>query len=54
MQRVAATLGALSAGWSAVVLRPVNSYQGFMVKSTATAQTPALTILGAVTAALGA
>jgi acetyl esterase/lipase len=54
LQRVAATLGALAAVWSAVVVRPVNSYRGFMVKSTATAQTPMLTLLGIVAAALGA
>jgi acetyl esterase/lipase len=36
-----------------VVLRPFNSYQGFLVKSTATAQTPALALLGAVSTALG-
>jgi hypothetical protein len=44
----------LTAAVSAVVVRPVNSYQGFILKSTATAQTPALTVLGALTAALGA
>jgi acetyl esterase/lipase len=54
MKRLVALLGALSAVSSALVVRPVNSYRGFMVKSTATAQTPALTVLGAVTAALGA
>jgi acetyl esterase/lipase len=54
MKRLAALLGVLSAGFSALVVRPVNSYQGFMVKSTATALTPALTALGALTAALGA
>lgn len=54
MKRVAVFLGALSAVSSAVVARPVNSYRGFMVKSTATAQTPALTLLGAIAAALGA
>ena len=54
MKRVAAFLGALSAISSALVVRPVNSYRGFMVKSTATAQTPALTLFGALTAALGA
>jgi acetyl esterase/lipase len=54
MKRVAATLGSLSAISAALVVRPVNSYRGFMVKSTATAQTPALTLLGAITAALGA
>jgi acetyl esterase/lipase len=35
-------------------VRPVNSYQAFIFKSTATAQTPALTVLGTLTAALGA
>jgi hypothetical protein len=54
MKRVAALLGGLSAVSSALVVRPVNSYRGFMVKSTATAQTPALALLGAVAAALGA
>jgi acetyl esterase/lipase len=54
MKRVAALLGAFSAVSSAVVMRPVNSYRGFMVKSTATAQTPALTLLGVVAAVLGA
>jgi acetyl esterase/lipase len=54
MRRLAVLLGAVSAISSAVVVRPANSYRGFMVKSTATAQTPALTILGVVTAALGA
>jgi acetyl esterase/lipase len=36
-----------------VVLRPVSTYQGFMVKSTATAQTLALTLLGTLSTALG-
>jgi acetyl esterase/lipase len=54
MKRVAAALGVLSAVGAAVVARPVNSYRAFMLKSTATAQTPALTLLGAPTAALGA
>jgi len=54
MRRFAALLGALSAISSAFVVRPANSYRGFMVKSTATAQTPALTFLGAVTIAVGA
>ena len=54
MKRSTAILGALSAAASVVVVRPVNTYKAFMVKSTATAQTPALAILGAVTAALGA
>jgi acetyl esterase/lipase len=54
MRRVVAVLGVLSAGLSALVVRPVNSYQAFIFKSTATAQTPALTVLGTLTAALGA
>jgi acetyl esterase/lipase len=53
-KRVAALLGVLSASLSAVVVRPVDTYQGFILKSTATAQTPALTVLGALTAAVGA
>jgi acetyl esterase/lipase len=53
MRRVAVVLGVLSAGLSALVVRPVNSYQGFIFKSTATAQTPVLTVLGTLTAALG-
>ncbi len=53
-RRLAVLLGGLSAGFAMLVVRPVSSYQGFMLKSTATAQTPALTILGALTAALGA
>ena len=53
-KRLAALLGVLSASLSALVVRPVNTYQGFILKSTATAQTPALTVLGALTAALGA
>jgi hypothetical protein len=53
-KRLAAFLGVLSAGLAALVVRPVNSYQRFMLKSTATAQTPALTVLGALVAALGA
>jgi hypothetical protein len=53
-KRLAALLGVVSAGLSALVVRPVNTYQGFILKSTATAQTPALTVLGALTAALGA
>ena len=53
MNRLVALLGVLSTMWSAVVVRPANSYQGFMVKSAATAQTPLLTLLGALTAALG-
>lgn len=52
--RFPALLGVLTAGFSAVVMRPVNSYRGFMLKSMATAQTPALTVLGALTVALGA
>jgi acetyl esterase/lipase len=54
MKRLAAFLGAVTATSSVVVARPVNSYRGFMLKSTATAQTPALTLLGAVTVAVGA
>jgi acetyl esterase/lipase len=53
MRRLAALLGAASAISSALVVRPVNSYRGFMVKSAATAQTPVLTLLGAVTAGIG-
>jgi acetyl esterase/lipase len=53
MKILARLLGLLSGLVAAVVLRPVNSYQGFMVKSTATAQTPALTLLGALAAVLG-
>jgi acetyl esterase/lipase len=53
-KRLAAGLGVLAAGLAALVVRPVNSYQGFMLKSTATAQTPALTVLGALAVALGA
>jgi acetyl esterase/lipase len=53
MRRLGAFLGALSAVWSALVVRPVNSYRGFMFKSTATAQTPALTLIGGVAAVLG-
>ena len=52
-KRLPGLLGVLSAGLSAVVMRPVNSYQGFVLKSTATAQTPALTVLGVLTAVLG-
>jgi hypothetical protein len=51
---LAALLGVLSASLSALVVRPVNSYRGFMLKSTATAQTPALAVLGALTAVFGA
>jgi acetyl esterase/lipase len=53
-KRLANILGALSAVLAVLVVRPANSYQGFMLKSTATAQTPMLTILGVFTAALGA
>jgi acetyl esterase/lipase len=53
-RRAPALLGVLSAGVSALVVRPANSYQGFLLKSTATAQTPALTVLGVLTAAVGA
>ena len=54
MKRLAALLGVLSAIFSALVVRPANSYRGFIGKSTATAQTPALTVLGVLAAALGA
>jgi acetyl esterase/lipase len=54
VKRLAALLGVLSAILSVLVVRPVNSYRGFIGKSTATAQTPALTVLGLLTAALGA
>jgi acetyl esterase/lipase len=54
MKRLAMLLGVFSAVLSALVVRPVNSYQGFIVKSTATAQTPALTVLGVLAAVLGA
>jgi acetyl esterase/lipase len=54
MKRLAALLGGLSAVVAAIVLRPVNSYRGFLVKSMATALTPAVTVLGALAAALGA
>jgi acetyl esterase/lipase len=54
MKRLAALLGAVSGISAAVVVRPANSYRGFMFKSTATAQTPALTVLGVFTVFLGA
>jgi acetyl esterase/lipase len=44
----------LTVGFSVLVVRPVNSYRGFMLKAMATAQTPALVVLGALTAVLGA
>jgi acetyl esterase/lipase len=53
MNALARILGLLSAAIAAIVLRPVNTYRGFMVKSTATAQTPVLAILGAIAAAIG-
>ena len=53
MKRLAALLAVVSAGFSALVVRPANSYRGFMVKSTATALTPVLTVLGALSAVLG-
>jgi acetyl esterase/lipase len=46
-------LGLLSGVGAAVVLRPVNTYQGFMLKSTVTANTPALAVFGTLTAAIG-
>jgi acetyl esterase/lipase len=54
VKRSAGLLGVLSAVHAALVVRPVNSYQGFLGKSTATAQTPMLILLGAITATLGA
>jgi acetyl esterase/lipase len=48
-----AFLSALSAGFGVAALRPVNSYQGFLLKSTATANAPALVLLGALSAVLG-
>jgi acetyl esterase/lipase len=53
MKWIATILGLLSAAFAAVVRRPANSYQGFMVKSTATANSPALVVLGTLAAALG-
>jgi acetyl esterase/lipase len=53
MKTVARLLGLLSAIIAVLVIRPANSYPGFMVKSTATAQTPAVAVLGAVAAVLG-
>jgi acetyl esterase/lipase len=53
MKRLAWILGALSVIFAAIVLRPVNSYRGFMLKSTATAQTPPLVALGVLAAAIG-
>ncbi len=54
MKRLAVLLGLVSGVSAALVVRRVNTYRGFMVKSTATAQTPVLTVFGVVTAALGA
>lgn len=53
MKLLTTLLGVLSLAISALVVRPVNSYQGFMVKSTATANTPALVLLGTLAAGLG-
>ena len=53
MKNLARLLGVLSGAVAVVVMRPVNSYQGFLIKATATAQTPALAALGAISAALG-
>ncbi|WP_246872632.1 hypothetical protein [Rhodococcus sp. DMU1] len=53
MKNLATFLGVLSAVFGAIVLRPVNSYQAFMWKSTATAQTPGLVLLGSLAAVLG-
>lgn len=46
-------LGLVSVALAALVVRPVNSFQGFMVKSTATANAPALALMGTIAAALG-
>ena len=54
MKRLASVLGVLSATLSALVVRPVKTYQGFIGKSTATAQTPGLIVLGALAALFGA
>ncbi len=53
MKMLARILGLLSVALAALVARPVNTYQGFMVKSTATAQSPALIMIGTLAAALG-
>ncbi len=54
MKRLAVMLGVLSAIGSVLVVRPANSYRGFIGKSMATAQTPALTALGVAAAGMGA
>jgi acetyl esterase/lipase len=46
-------LGLMSLLTGGFAVRAVNTYQGFMVKTTATSQTPALTVIGALAAALG-
>lgn len=53
MKLLATLLGLLSGALAALVARPVNTYQGFIVKSTATANTPALALLGTVSTVLG-
>lgn len=53
MKALSLLTGAISALWSIIVLRPFESYQAFLVKSTATANTPALSGVGALVAALG-
>ncbi len=53
MNSLTTCLGVVSGGFAALVLRPVNSYQGFMVKSTATANTPALAVLATATTLIG-
>lgn len=53
MKNLARLLGLIAAAISALVLRPFNTYQGFMIKSTATANTPSLTLLGSLATALG-
>lgn len=53
MKNLARLLGILCGAVAVVVMRPVNSYQGFMIKATATAQSPALAVLAALTAVIG-
>ena len=53
MKTLTTLLGLLSGAGAAVVLRPANSYQGFMLKSTMTANTPTLALLGSIAAMLG-
>ena len=53
MKMLARLLGLLAGALSIVVARPGNSYQAFIVKSTVTAQAPALTLLGTLATVLG-